>query len=85
MSVYRTIGPLVFNNSMAFVNILFFSDFLHFDKSLLLLTVTLRGVSNKHCLLSLFSLYTANRQMEFINLYLFSFLTNFCIQNGIRK
>ena len=33
----------------------FFSDFLHFDKSLLLLTVTLRGVSNKHCLLSLFS------------------------------
>ena len=40
---------------MAFVNILFLSDFLHFDKSLLLLTVTLRGVSNKHCLLSLFS------------------------------
>ena len=33
----------------------FFSDFLHFDMSLLLLTVTLRGVSNKHCLLSLFS------------------------------
>ena len=28
---------------------------LHFDMSLLLLTVTLRGVSNKHCLLSLFS------------------------------
>ena len=40
---------------MAFVNILFFSDFLHFDiKSLLLLTVTLQGVSNKHCLLSCF-------------------------------
>ena len=75
---------------MAFVNILFFSDFLHFDKSLLLLTVTLRGggVSNKHCLLALlphFSLYTANRQIEFINLYLFSFLTYFCIHNGIRK
>ena len=33
----------------------FFSDFLHFDMSLLLLTVTLSGVSNKHCLLSLFS------------------------------
>ena len=44
---------------MAFVNmhiIYFFSDFLHFDTSLLLLTVALRGVSNKHCLLSLFSL-----------------------------
>ena len=48
---------------MAFVNMhLFFSDFLHFDNSLLLLTVTLRGGggggggSNKHCLLSLFSL-----------------------------
>ena len=35
----------------------YFFDFLHFDKSLLLLTVTLRGVSNKHCLLSLFSFY----------------------------
>ena len=42
---------------MAFVNMhIFFSDFLHFDKSLLLLTVTLQGVSNKDCLLSLFSL-----------------------------
>ena len=29
-----------------------FSDFLCFGMSLLLLTVTLRGVSNKHCLLS---------------------------------
>ena len=29
----------------------FFSDFLSFEMSLLLLTVTLRGVSNKHCLL----------------------------------
>ena len=33
-----------------------FSDFSCFDMSLLLLTVTLRGVSNKHCLLSFFSL-----------------------------
>ena len=39
---------------MAFVNMQFFSDFFPFDKSLLLLTVTLLGVSNKHCLLSLF-------------------------------
>ena len=30
-------------------------------------------------------LYTANRQINFINLYLFSFLTYFCIHNGIRK
>ena len=30
-------------------------------------------------------LYTANRQIKFINLYLFSFLTYFCIHNGIRK
>ena len=35
----------------------FFSDFLCSDVSLLFVTVTLRGVSNKHCLLSLFSLY----------------------------
>ena len=40
---------------MAFIYAYFFSDFLRFDMSLLLLTVTLRGVSNKHCLLSLFS------------------------------
>ena len=33
----------------------FFSDFLHFDMSLLLLTVTLQGVSDKYCLSSLFS------------------------------
>ena len=33
----------------------FFSDFLCFDMSLLFVTVTLRGVSNKHWLLSLFS------------------------------
>ena len=30
-------------------------------------------------------LYTANRQIQFIYLYLFSFLTYFCIHNGIRK
>ena len=44
---------------MVFVYAYFFSDFFAFDMSLLLLTVTLRGVggvSNKHCLLSLFSL-----------------------------
>ena len=35
---------------------IFFSDFLRFDMSLLLLTVTMLGVSNKHCLLSLFSI-----------------------------
>ena len=40
---------------MAFVYAYFFSDFLRFDMSLLLFTVTMRGVSNKHCLLSLFS------------------------------
>ena len=39
---------------MAFVYAYFFSDFLRFDMSLLLLTVTLWGVSNKHFLLSLF-------------------------------
>ena len=33
----------------------FFFDFCVFDMSLLLLNVTMRGVSNKHCLLSLFS------------------------------
>ena len=38
---------------MAFVYAYFFSDFLCFDMSLLL-TVTQRGVSNKHCLLSFF-------------------------------
>ena len=35
----------------------FFADFLRFDMSLLLLTVTLWGVSNKHCFLPLFSFY----------------------------
>ena len=42
---------------MAFVYAYFFSDFLCFDMSLILLTVTLRGVSNKHCLLPFFSFY----------------------------
>ena len=46
------------NNAMAFVYAYFFSDFLRFDISLLLLTVTMRGVSNKHCLLSLFFIFT---------------------------
>ena len=47
----------ILNNAMAFVYAYFFSDFLCFDMSLLLLTVTLRGGggSNKHCLLSFFS------------------------------
>ena len=42
---------------MAFVYMHIFSRLLRFDMSLLLLNVTLRGVSNKHCLLSLFSLH----------------------------
>ena len=49
---------VILNNAMAFVYAYFFPDFLRFDMSLLLLTVTLRGVtSNKHCFLSLFSFY----------------------------
>ena len=36
---------------------IFFSDILCFDMSLSLLTGTMRGVSNKHCLLSLFILF----------------------------
>ena len=39
---------------------IFFSDFLCFDMSLLLLTVALRGVSNKHCLLSFFFHFSLN-------------------------
>ena len=42
---------VILNNAMAFVYAYFFLDFLCFEMSLLLLTVTLRGVSNKHCLL----------------------------------
>ena len=42
---------VILNNAMAFVYAYFFSDFLSFEMSLLLLTVTLRGVSYKHCLL----------------------------------
>ena len=45
---------VILNNAMAFVYAYFFSNFLHFDTSLLLLTVTMRGVSNKHCLFSFF-------------------------------
>ena len=48
---------VILNNAMAFVYAYFFSDFLRFDMSLFLLTVTMRGVSNKHCLLSLFSFF----------------------------
>ena len=48
---------VILNNVMAFVYAYFFLDFLGFDMSLLLLTVTMRGVSNKHCLLSLFSFF----------------------------
>ena len=62
---------VIFNNAMAFVNTcmhIFFSDFLHFDKSLLLLTVTLRGVSNKHCLLSLFSFIMRYIQLSYIHM-----------------
>ena len=45
---------VILNNAMAFVNMHIFFTF-YILISLLLLTVTLRGVSNKHCLLSLFS------------------------------
>ena len=49
---------VIHNNATAFVNMHIFSLIvLNFDISLLLLTVTLRGVSNKHCLLSLFSFF----------------------------
>ena len=37
----------------------FFSDFLCSDMSLLFVTVTLRGVSNKHCLCLFFFIFTA--------------------------
>ena len=44
----------------------FFCDFLCSDMSLLFVTVTLRGVSNKHWLLSLFSfgLHAAKTQIS---------------------
>ena len=48
---------LILNNARVLYICKFFSDFLCFDMSLLFVTVTLRGVSNKHCLLSLFSLF----------------------------
>ena len=44
---------VILNNTMAFVYAYFFSDFLCFDMSLLLLTVTLRGgylISIAYCL-----------------------------------
>ena len=43
---------VILNNAMDFVNAYFFSDFLCFDMSLLLLTVTLRGylISIAYCL-----------------------------------
>ena len=46
---------VILYNIMALIYAYFFSDFLRFDMSLLLLAVTLQGVYNKHCLLSLFS------------------------------
>ena len=56
---------------MAFVYAYFFSDFLCFDMSLLLLTVTLRGVSNKHCLLSFFFIFICeNKDADLLNLRL---------------
>ena len=54
---------VILNNVMAFIYAYFFSDFLRFDMSLLLLTVTLQGrgrggdLINKHCLLSLFFIF----------------------------
>ena len=42
---------VILNNAMAFVYAYFLSDFFSFEMSLLLLIVTLRGVSNKNCLL----------------------------------
>ena len=43
---------VILNNAMAFVYAYFFSDFLRFDMSLLLLTVTMRGylISIDYCL-----------------------------------
>ena len=43
---------------MAFVNMHIFSLTFYILMSLLLMTVTLRGVSNKHCLLSFFSFFS---------------------------
>ena len=60
---------------MAFEYAYFFSDFLCIDMSPLLLTVTLRGVSNKHCLLSFFS-FMIEKLMHVV-----SFLYNQWIEN----
>ena len=64
---------VILNNAMAFVYAYFFTDFLCFDiMSLLLLTVTLRGVSNKHCLLSFFSLHHSCKLLRLIcNLFFY--------------
>ena len=48
-----------------------FSDFSCFDMSLLLLTVTLRGVSNKHCLLSFFHLFRVSSSVSVVVVYRF--------------
>ena len=50
---------IILNNDMAFVNMIFFSDFLHYDMSFIIDCYP-AGVSNKHCLLSLFSFLSAN-------------------------
>ena len=46
---------VILNNAMAFVYAYFFSDFLSFEMSLLLLTVTLRGylISIAYCIFHL--------------------------------
>ena len=54
---------VILNNAMAFVYAYFFSDFFSFEMSLLLLTVTLRGVSNKHCLLYFSLCQVRHKQM----------------------
>ena len=60
---------VILNNAMAFVYAYYFSDFLCFDiMSLLLLTVTLRVVSNRHCLLSFFSFLQVFGQVSHIRM-----------------
>ena len=63
---------VILNNVMASIYAYFFSGFLRFDMSLLLLTVTLWGVSNKHCLLSLFSFH--QEEADFENMHFFSLI-----------
>ena len=50
---------------------IFFSDLLCIDMSLLLLTVTLRGVSNKHCLLPLFFIFPFSISQKVMNMEIF--------------